>query len=127
MAIRKLLLSFAVLLLAACEDEAERFAAEKDGLLMEFPASDQRLDENSDGTFKFQMSGTIHNTGQRIEALSEVRVVGRDSFDRFVFARDITLSASNLAPGHSLVVEESISVPSNARIFDIGWAQDEEL
>ncbi|XUU60201.1 hypothetical protein ACRAQ6_11590 [Erythrobacter sp. HA6-11] len=122
---RALLICLAMMFAAGCAQQPDGFAPEHRDLLIEFHTHNQEVGTNAKGVTVFHLSGTISNIGDGPADLPELRVVARDYRDRAMFAKNIALAAPALKAGETLQVKQSIEVPDDARIFDIGWADED--
>lgn len=98
------------------------FAPASQALVLDFPEDEQDRRELPNGRQLFAASGTITNTGNRVEHVPPVLVVLRDSQERIVYSWEMEPSRSELGPGESIKVSQMVTdVPRSARIVDIGW------
>lgn len=98
------------------------FGAPSESLVLDFSRDDFDHKDLPNGRQLVATSGTITNTGTKIERVPPILVVLRDSQDRIVYSWEIDPPKSELGPGESVKVSEMVTdVPRSAQDITIGW------
>jgi hypothetical protein len=99
------------------------FGISRPGLVLDFPATEQRKEALESGEVIFRVSGTITNTSRESLDVPDVLVVFSDRRERNIGDWPIVPAKRRLAPGETVTVTQAITnIPPGAAGAAIGWA-----
>lgn len=98
------------------------FAAERPGLKLDFPETQQSLRELADHSWFFEVNGTVSNVAQSSQNVPAIMVVLRDARGRTVYTGEITPPKRVLTPGETMAISQAlVPVPRGAAKAQFGW------
>jgi predicted Zn finger-like uncharacterized protein len=100
----------------------ETFAEKQAGLELNFPKNWQERGKLKNGSYYYNLAGTITNVGSTRRSVPTLLLVFRGSRNQPVFTKEIVPPKSALAPGESMDINQAIvDLPPAAKYREIGW------